>query len=168
MDSQFVVSALTEKEVSSLLRVTACLGRHNVEIDSLCCTNGRGDDVYQHTLVVNATPDRVRRAVKQIGACVGVLEVHYHAVEDTLDREVALFRLSVDAASLGNSLAKVVRSGRARILVAGQGYVVLEKTGSRDEIEEFSNNLEPFGVMEFVRSGKVTVTKPRPKLASVV
>lgn len=166
LESRFVVSALTENEVSLLLRIAACLGRHRVHVESFSCTNGPASQLYQHTLVVKASPDRVRRAVKQIGACVGVLNVTCRAVEDTLDREVALFKLSVDAKTVGNALARVVRTSRARIVVAAKDYVVVEKTGSDEEIEELSGGLEPFGVVEFVRSGKVSVTKPRPEISS--
>ncbi len=160
MDPQFTVSARTENDSSSLLRLAACLGRHRIKIESFTCTNGEASNVYQHSIAVRAAPDRIRRAVKQIGALVGVIEVSYHRDVETHDREVALFKLSLDAASVRNSLSKIVRTSRARILVAGAGYVVVEKTGSQDEIEELFGRLEPFGVMEFVRSGRVMVTKP--------
>ena len=165
MDPQFSVSALTENDIGSFLRVAACFGRHRVVIESFSCTNGEESGVYRHSLVVRATPDRIRRAIKQIGASVGVLAASYRPVEDTVDREVALFKLSVDGAAIGNSLARIVRTSRARILIMGEGYVVLEKTGTADEIEELSENLQHFGVMEFERSGKVSVTKPRPEFA---
>ncbi len=160
MDPQFTVSALTENDSSSLLRLAACLGRHRVKIESFTCTNGGKSKLYQHTIVVRATPERVRRAVKQIGAAMGVLDVNFHRDEETHERQVALFKLSLDATAIGSSLGKIVRTSRARILVAGSGYVVVEKTGSQREIEELLGSLEPFGVMEFVRSGSISVTKP--------
>ncbi len=160
MDPQFTVSALTENDSGSLLRLAACLGRHRVKIESFTCTNGDTSRQYQHTVIVRATSDRVRRAVKQIGAAIGVLEVSVHRVVETHERQVALFKLSLDAKAVGNSLGKVVQTSRARILIAGSGYVVVEKTGSPDEIEELFNRLEPFGVMEFVKSGSIAVTRP--------
>ena len=160
MDPQFTVSVLTENDSASLSRLVACLGRHRVKIESFTCTNGDASKLYQHTVVVRSSPDRVRRAVKQIGAAVGVLEVSFHRDFETHERQVALFKLSLDAGAVGKSLGKIVRTSRARILIAGSGYVVVEKTGSQDEIEELSGSLEPFGVMEFVRSGSITVTKP--------
>lgn len=163
MDPQFTISVLTENETSALIRLTACLGRHRVHIESLTMTESEVSGVYQYTIVVRAEPERIRRAMKQIGAALGVFRANYHADGETLDREIALYKLSVDDVADGNSLEKLVRNSRARILVAGSGYVVLEKTGHKNEIEELFNSLEPFGVMEFVRSGRVTVTKPRPE-----
>ena len=162
MDPKYTLSVVTENETSALLRLATCLARHRVEIESFTCAAGDQSDLYRHTVVVRAHPDRIRRAIKQIGACVGVLSVHYQSDGATVDREVALYKLSVDASAVGNSLQKLVRSSRARILVAGQDYVVVEKTGHGDEIQELFENLEPFGVTEFVRSGRVMVTKSQP------
>ena len=71
MDPQFTISVLTENETSALIRLTACLGRHRVHIESLTITESEVSDVYQHTIVVRAEPERIRRAMKQIGAAVG-------------------------------------------------------------------------------------------------
>ena len=163
MDPQFTISILTVNETSALLRLTACLSRHRVHIESLTMTQGEVSDVYRHTIVVRADPECVRRTVKQIESGVGVLRAEYHAEGETVDREVALYKLSVDGVAGGKSLEKLVRNSRARVLVAGSGYVVVEKTGHKDEIEELFSSLEPFGVMEFVRSGRVAVTKPAPE-----
>jgi acetolactate synthase-1/3 small subunit len=158
-ECQYTLSVLTESETSALLRLTACLGRQRVRIQSLTCTNGDAE-VYRHTVVVRAEPDRIRRAMKQIGATVGVLEASYHADGDTLDREIALFKLSVEAKRTDPALERLIRAGRARILVVAEDYIVVEKTGVEGEIEEFLDRLRPFGVIEFVRSGRVIVTKP--------
>ncbi len=92
MDPQFTVSARTENDSSYLLRLAACLGRHRIKIESFTCTNSEASNVYQHSIAVRAAPDRIRRAVKQIGALVGVLEVSYHRDVETHNREVALFK----------------------------------------------------------------------------
>lgn len=154
----------TEKEVNALLRLVATLGRHRLQVESFTTTvdgSGAGAPaLYRHTVVVRAAPDRVRRAVKQLESALGVLEADYYPLGRTVDRELGLYKLSVDLASGGEALEQLVRERRAKVVLAGEGYVVIEKTGTREEIEELSNSLEAFGVMEFVRSGQTTVTKP--------
>ena len=87
----------------------------------------------------------------------------YYAEGETVNRELGLYKLSVDLASGGEALERVVRQRRAKVVLGGLDYVVIEKTGSTDEIQELLSSLEPFGVMEFVRSGQTTVTKPMAK-----
>ena len=160
LDPQFTISMLTEKEASALLRVVATLGRHRLQIESFASTTVGTAELYRHTVVVRATPDRVRRVMKQLSSALGVVEADYYSQGETVDRELGLYRLSVDLAGGGEALERLVRQTRARIVLAGSDYVVVEKTGSPDELEELFNSLEPFGVMEFVRSGQTTVTRP--------
>ena len=43
---------------------------------------------------------------------------------------------------------------------------MIEKTGSPDDIAALLIALEPFGVLEFVRSGSVALTRPMKKLSA--
>jgi acetolactate synthase-1/3 small subunit len=160
VESRFTISLLTEREAGVLLRLVATLGRHRLRIESLATTALGASGLYRHTVSVEAAPDRVRRAMKQLDSSVGVLEARYDAKGRTIDRELGLYRLSIDLAAGGEALERLVRQTRARIVEAGPDYVVVEKTGDREELEELFGSLEPFGVMEFVRSGQATVSKP--------
>ena len=71
------ISARTEHNSALVLRLIACLMRHRIEIVSVdWVESGRGA-LYEIDLLVRADADHVRRAVKQMGACVGVAEIDY-------------------------------------------------------------------------------------------
>ncbi len=83
-ESSFLLDVIVEREENvfpMLLRLIAVLGRHRVEIVSLSCINPAGSTVYEHELVVRAEADHIRRAVKHMGACVGVERIDYR-IED--------------------------------------------------------------------------------------
>lgn len=82
MIARYRLSALTENSSALLLRLFACLVRHRIEILGIACTNPAGSAVYEMELNVRADADHVRRAVKQIGAFVGVVEIDYRMEED--------------------------------------------------------------------------------------
>ncbi len=89
MNAQYTVTALTENENSSLLRLIAAVGRHRIAIESYTCTTSRSGATYKHVLTVRARPESMRRAVKQIGGYVGVLGVCYRSLEETVNSEKA-------------------------------------------------------------------------------
>lgn len=158
MEQRFTISVLTVKGAGALLRMIATIGRHQLRIESVASADAGEGELSRHTVVVRAAPDRIRRAMKQMGSELGVVEADYYPEGATLDRELAVYKLSVDLASAGAPLEKLVRQRRARVVLGGPGYVVIEKTGTGEEIEELLGQLEPFGVIEFARTGRVRVT----------
>ena len=52
-----------------------------------------------------------------------------------------------------------MRRHHVRILEVGDRYIVLEKTGHKNETQELFELLKPYGVYQFVRSGLVAITK---------
>ena len=77
-DLRLTISVLTERETSELLRLAAALSRHRLYVESYSCAEGEVTSTYQHTIVVRAPMERVRRAIRQVSAGVGVLKVEYH------------------------------------------------------------------------------------------
>ncbi len=55
---------------------------------------------------------------------------------------------------------RVVNENYAKILSIAPDYIVVEKTGDEREIKKLFSDLERFGILEFVRSGRVAITKP--------
>jgi len=59
----------------------------------------------------------------------------------------------------GSIIDHIVRNFNARILEVSPEYTVIEKTGHKTEISDLLHQLEPCGVLQFVRSGRVAITK---------
>ena len=68
----------------------------------------------------------------------------------------------------GNKIEKLVRDNGARILVIEEDYIVLEKTGHKDETSDLFKKLEPYGVLEFVRSGRVAISMSKRKTETFI
>ena len=66
----------------------------------------------------------------------------------------------------GNVIDHIVRTHNTRILEVTPEYIVLEKTGRKSEITELLTHLEPYGVLQYVRSGRVAITKQVKELNS--
>jgi acetolactate synthase-1/3 small subunit len=61
----------------------------------------------------------------------------------------------------GTEVESLVRQYGARILEMSPEYTVIEKTGHKRETQELFEKLDKFGVMQFVRSGRIAVTKSK-------
>ena len=78
--------------------------------------------------------------------------------------EIALYKVPLKIFTNGFAVEALIRSHNARILAIEDEYIVIEKTGHQEETEALLKELEPLGIYEFVRSGRVAIVKPMERL----
>ena len=72
---------------------------------------------------------------------------------------MALYKVSTDELTASNQIEKLIRKYNARILEITKEYTVIEKTGHKDETQAFFEELNQFKVLQFIRSGKIAITR---------
>ena len=77
-----------------------------------------------------------------------------------------IYRYTADALKENELFTRIVNENHAKILSISPEYIVVEKTGDEREIKHLFNDLEKFGMLEFVRSGRVAITKPMKTLTT--
>jgi acetolactate synthase-1/3 small subunit len=163
---QYTIIIFTENHIGLLNRVSIVFTRRHLNIDSITASESEVKGVYRYTIVLVTTEKQVQKVVSQLEKLVEVLRASYYLEEEVIHQEIALYK--VDSAGLANSneVEKLVRYNNARILAIEKDYIVIEKTGYKAETQELFEKLEPFGVLQFVRSGRVALTKQRKELTS--
>jgi acetolactate synthase-1/3 small subunit len=163
---EYTLSLFSEDHIGILNQITIILTRRQINIESITASESAVKGVHLLTLVVKTTPEMVRKVAKQMEKLVDVLKVFIHTSEEIIYQEIALFKVTTKGMMSGNVIDHVVRTHHARILEVSPEYIVLEKTGHKAEITELLTNLEPFGVLQFARSGRVAITKQVRELNS--
>jgi acetolactate synthase-1/3 small subunit len=159
----FTISVFTENRPGLLARVTIVLTRRRLNIESITVSESEVPGVHRYTLVLRTTRDAAEKATAQVNKLVDVLKAFVHPEQQILSRELALYKLN--AQTIDQLVAeKLVRHHQAAITYRDEHFLVIEKTGSRPETELLRLALESFGVLEFARSGQVTITKPMKEL----
>jgi acetolactate synthase-1/3 small subunit len=118
------------------------------------------------TIVVKTTNEMISKVARQMEKLVDVMKVFVHTSDQIIYQEIALYKVTTKGLMSGNVIDHVVRAYHARILEVSPEYIVLEKTGHKTEITELLTQLEPYGVLQFVRSGRVAITKQVKELTS--
>jgi acetolactate synthase I/III small subunit len=159
MKQEFTISLFTEDHIGILSQITIILTRRQINIDSITASESAVKGVQLLTLAVKTTDEMVRKVARQFEKLIDVLKVFVHTSEEIVYQEIALFKVSTKALMSGNIIDYIVRSHNARILEVTPEYMVLEKTGHKREIVQLLDVLEPYGVLQYVRSGRVAITK---------
>lgn len=162
----FTISALTENKSGLLNGVTIIFTRRKINIESINVSETEVEGVSRYTIVIKTTFDRAEQVVKQINKLIEVLGAFMYTEEEIYYQEIALFKLPTDAFLNSNTIERLVRNNGARILVIEANHIIIEKTGHRSEIRALFDKLKPHGVLEYVRSGRIAISKSKRKTSS--
>lgn len=158
-NQEFTISLFTEDHIGILSQITIILTRRQINIESITASESAVKGVQMLTLVVKTTAEMVHKVARQMQKLVDVLKVFVHTSDEIIYQEIALFKVKTQGLMSGNMIDQIVRTHHARILEISPEYTVIEKTGHKSEINELLHHLEPCGVLQFVRSGRVAITK---------
>ena len=165
MEKTYTVSVFTENSIGMMNRITIIFTRRHLNIDSITASESEVTGVFRYTIVLRTTKELVEKVIGQLEKVIDVLKAFVHEDEQIVHQEIALYKIKTDALTNGD-VEKVIREHHARILTVDREFMVIEKTGHVEETQLLFENLQPFGVLEFARSGRVAVTKPMKNLST--
>ena len=164
MEKTYTVSVFTENSIGMMNRITIIFTRRHMNIDSITASESEVKGVFRYTIVLRTTKEQVEKVIGQLEKVIDVLKAFVHEDAQIVHQEIALYKIKTDALTNGD-VEKVIRQHHARILTVDREFMVIEKTGHVEETQLLFENLQPFGVLEFARSGRVAVTKPMKNLS---
>ncbi len=109
--------------------------------------------------MIDETEEVVKKLVRQIEKQVDVLKAYYNTNEEIIWQEMALYKVPTDTIAEKVLVERLLREQGARAVVIRKDYTVFETTGHREETDKLIAFLEPYGLIEFVRSARVAIIK---------
>lgn len=65
-------------------------------------------------------------------------------------------------------IQNIIKENNSQIVTVAREFFVIAKSGRRNEIDEMHEQLKPFGIMQFVRSGRISVTKSEMQISALL
>ena len=159
MQKEYTISVFSEDLVGLLSRIVTVFTRRHINIESLVTSESSMPGIYRFIVVVTVNEAMVEHLVKQIEKQVDVLKAFHYLNDEIVYQEVALYKVPTAIFLKGNHIETVVRAHNARILDIEEDYIVIEKTGHKNQTEALLRELEQIGIYEFTRSGRVAISK---------
>ena len=164
MKQNFTITVYSENHAGLLHRVTTSFTRRKINIESLTVSESEVHGIHRYTIVVFLEEDDVRKLVAALEKQIEIYLVLYYNEDQVVSQEIALYKIPADALAAGGDAEKVLSKYNARLLATEQEFSVFEMTGHREQTQKLFQELEPLGILEFVRSGRVAITKPMKPL----
>lgn len=155
-----VLTILVENKPGVLTRIAGLFARRGFNIDTL--TVGPTDDehISRVTLTVDGALHPIDQVTKQLHKLINVLKIRDLEPDETVTRELALFKVAVDGVQRAEVL-QLTDIFRGRIVDVTRRSIIVEITGTTDKIESFESLLRPFGMVEMMRTGEIAISRGR-------
>ena len=150
--------AYVEDKPGVLNRVASLFRRRAFNIESLTVGHTDQPGVSRMTIVVDTDDLGARRVEANLYKLVNVLRVDNVTAQATVERDLALIKVTARNGKR-SEIMQLVDVYRARIVDVTNESLVVEITGTEDKIESMVEVLRPFGIIEMVRTGVVSMTR---------
>ncbi|GHC48425.1 acetolactate synthase small subunit [Ulvibacter litoralis] len=164
----YTVSIYTENNVGLLNRISAIFQRRKINIESINSSISEIEGVTRWAIVVVISDEGIRKIIGQIEKQVEVIKAYYHTDDQIIYQESCLFKIKSDLLFEDDQIKNIISANHARIVTVERDFFVLEVSGNKNEIEVMYRELKPFGIMQFVRSGRIAVTKEELKISTLL
>ena len=142
--------------------------KRHINILSLNVSESEIDNVSRFIIVVDTTEKWVQNIVGQIEKQIEVIKAYYHLDEETIYLENALFKIKSDLLFDERQIQNIIKESNSEIVTVSRNFFVISKSGRRSEIEELHEKLRPFGILQFVRSGRISVSKEPMEISTLL
>lgn len=158
----YTVIIFSENTVGLLNQITIIFTRRQLNIETLSVSPSAIKGIHKFTITTFADQDTMDKVVKQIDKRVDILKAYYNTDEDLVHQEIALYKLSTSLFLKMDNVEALIRKYNVRVLEINEDIVVLEKSGHYAETQALFNELsETIGVLQFIRSGRIAITKSK-------
>ena len=164
----FTISVYTENNIGLLNRISAIFQRRHINIESLNTSPSEIEGVSKFTIVVNIADENIKKIIGQIEKQVEVIKAYYHKDEDTIYQESCIFKMQSDLLFEERQIQNIIKDSNARIVTVNKSFFVIEKSGRKEEIDSIYKELKPFGILQFTRSGRVSVSKQPVEISQML
>jgi acetolactate synthase-1/3 small subunit len=156
--STHTLSVLVEDKPGVLARVASLFSRRGYNIQSLAVGATEQKNMSRMTIVVNVEDSPLEQITKQLNKLVNVIKIVEQEPDNSVDRELALIKVRVDATTR-SQVIEAVNLFRAKVVDVSTESLTIEATGTPGKLEALLRVLEPYGIRELVQSGVVSLSR---------
>jgi acetolactate synthase-1/3 small subunit len=156
-----ILSLLVENKPGVLARIAGLFSRRGFNIDTLAVGPTEDPDVSRITLTLDGAVHPIDQVTKQLHKLVNVIKIRDMEPDQTIAREMALFRVQAGVENRTDIL-QFAEIFKAKVVDVSRRTLTIEVTGSTEKIDAFERMIRPHGLIEMARTGEVAIARSRP------
>ena len=164
---KFTFSVYTENNIGILNRLSAIFLKRHFNIESMTVSKSEIDEVHRFIFVVNITKSQSDKLIGQLEKQIEVIRAYSHTEDEIIYQETALFKIS-SKHLYDEEIQNRLKFRRANIIAITTHFFVIEASGLKEDIDNMHDKLKPFGLLQFVRSGRIAISRPKMAISEML
>lgn len=152
------ISVLVENKFGVLARVAGMISGRGFNIDSLNVAPTHDATLSRITIVLKGDDMALDLCTKQLRKLVNVVEVEDFKEQEAVARELVLVKVRADSRTRPEIL-QIQDIFRAKIVNMTAETLIIEVTGDEEKVNALLGLLEPFGIIELARTGRLALKR---------
>ena len=141
-----------------LVRVALVFARRGYNIESLVVSPAAKVGFSRMTITCSGDPTTLEKIIKQLAKLVDVVHAIDHTNDEAYESEIALIKIECGIHER-TEILQIAEHFGAKVVDYGAQSLVLRVYGSSDKLDALIALLEPFQLVELVRSGKILMAR---------
>ena len=166
--TKYTVSIYSENTIGMLNRISGIFQRRHINVESINSSVSEIDNVSKWAIVVKTSEVQIKKIIGQIEKQVEVIRAYYHTDDEIFYQESSMIKLKTDLVFDNKVIQDKILVENLRIVNVNKEFMVLKKSGSSSEISKVYNFFRPFGIMQFVRSARIIISKEPMEISSLL
>ncbi|WP_321478496.1 acetolactate synthase small subunit [uncultured Bacteroides sp.] len=155
----YTLNVYSENIAGILNQITTIFTRRQLNIESLNVSASSIKGIHKYTITLCTDEDTIQKVTKQIEKRIDVVQAHYFTDDEIFYREIALYKVPTNELLESNQIEAIVSTHNARIIEVNSTFLVIQKSGTTEETQALYDELTKIGILQFVRSGRIAITK---------
>jgi acetolactate synthase-1/3 small subunit len=152
------ISVLVENKFGVLARVAGMISGRGFNIDSLNVAPTHDATLSRITIVLNGDEAALDLCIKQLRKLVNVVECTDFKEGQAVARELVLVKVRADS-KIRPEIIQITDIFRAKIINMSPDALIIEVIGDEDKVSACLGLLEPFGILELARTGRLALKR---------
>ena len=152
------ISVTVANKFGVLARVSGLFSSRGYNIDSLAVGETQDPKISRMTIVVKGDDRILEQVIKQLNKLVDIIEVSDLREGSYVSRELSIVKVKCTSKTR-TEILEIANVFRAKTIDIGHKSLILQITGSEEKIGAFIKLMEPFGILELARTGKVAMLR---------
>lgn len=152
------LSILVTNEAGVLSRVVDLFSGRGYNIESLTVAPTIDRNYSRITITTVATGEAIEQICKQLHRLIPVLKVSDLHLNEAIEREIVMIKLQVKDED-ADKILRIAEVTGAKVIDITDKVYTIQMVDDEKQIQALVELIKPYGYKEFVRSGKVAISR---------